>query len=382
MPTRKTLLHAMLWSLAFAAAAGVTSVLFSLGDLVGRLVGTGLISAAGCGLLILLSAVAERERARAAALAGMAAVIGEFVLAMLLIWKVPSALFGLHIEEELAFTMVNATWFGAVFMLVLRLRATTPARVGATVGLYCAPVAFAICLAAVWSNNYRLEDDLYSTGGALLVGGGLVMLALIGPVRALRVWWRLAGIASAAIVLAMWLWSVWIGRGEPLGEVIFAMFLTAGCLVGHASLALLTPLTPRQRWLLVGTIASAIATGVAIDVLVVNEVLLLRRQNEFIVQLAAAGGILASCGSLALCVLARMNRRMKTASDAPDLGELAATCPRCQRKQTLHAGRNACAACGLIIEVRLEEPRCAGCGYVLYGAEVRRCPECGADAKL
>jgi hypothetical protein len=53
-------------------------------------------------------------------------------------------------------------------------------------------------------------------------------------------------------------------------------------------------------------------------------------------------------------------------------------CPRCRKKQSLELGGASCTSCGLRIEVRAEEPRCAKCDYLLYKLTSDVCPECGA----
>ena len=62
MPARTILLRLMLWSLGIAAAAGVLAVLFQGGALVVRIVGTGLVTAVACVLLIATSSLIDRER--------------------------------------------------------------------------------------------------------------------------------------------------------------------------------------------------------------------------------------------------------------------------------------------------------------------------------
>lgn len=57
--------------------------------------------------------------------------------------------------------------------------------------------------------------------------------------------------------------------------------------------------------------------------------------------------------------------------------ELRLCCPRCGLEQVLPAGRRACGGCGLRIDIRLEEPRCPNCRYLLYRLTSDRCPECG-----
>ena len=93
MPLRTVLLRLMLWSLGLAAAAGVLAVLFRGGNLVWRLVGTGVTTAVACGLMIPASLLVDRNDRRWAGLLGMAAVIVEFLMALAVIWDVTGALF-------------------------------------------------------------------------------------------------------------------------------------------------------------------------------------------------------------------------------------------------------------------------------------------------
>lgn len=70
--------------------------------------------------------------------------------------------------------------------------------------------------------------------------------------------------------------------------------------------------------------------------------------------------------------LSRADQRLESARPC-----IVVRCPRCDFEQTLPAGRSACQACGLRIELRLEEPRCKTCNYLLYKLTSDRCPECG-----
>jgi hypothetical protein len=55
-------------------------------------------------------------------------------------------------------------------------------------------------------------------------------------------------------------------------------------------------------------------------------------------------------------------------------------CPRCGRTQRIACPGAACVECGLSIRVELDEPRC-DCGYLLFGLNSDRCPECGRDVR-
>jgi hypothetical protein len=71
-------------------------------------------------------------------------------------------------------------------------------------------------------------------------------------------------------------------------------------------------------------------------------------------RLAGAAAIVAGCGTLALLVLARVNRRAPLAEfSGPDVRQVTLVCPRCRRKQTIPIESGTCAACGLGIAVRL-----------------------------
>jgi rRNA maturation protein Nop10 len=59
------------------------------------------------------------------------------------------------------------------------------------------------------------------------------------------------------------------------------------------------------------------------------------------------------------------------------MADVTLLCPRCGKKQQVPVGQSECSGCRLRIRVQIEEPRCAQCGYLLYGLTSDRCPECG-----
>jgi hypothetical protein len=112
-------------------------------------------------------------------------------------------------------------------------------------------------------------------------------------------------------------------------------------------------LKPAQRWLLWGTIGAGIATGGFVDWARITS----PWQEEMLGRLAGAAAIIAGCGTLALLILARINQRIvPVAATLEDLREITLTCPRCRAKQTITMGSGKCRACGLLIQVRVQEP--------------------------
>jgi len=209
--------------------------------------------------------------------------------------------------------------------------------------------------------------------------GLLVVLCLVdaGTPRWRR--WRSIGLVAAGVASGMWLCDIWIGAGSDPGFVIFVTLTCAAAVIAHASLASLCPLTAGQRWMLWGTVAAATLTAGLVDLVTAGDRLLHLGRNETSILWRGIGasGILAGCGTLALVVLAALNRRIDYEPGSKEMLSLFLACPRCGKKQNVAIGEARCVACDLRISTRIEEPRCRKCGYLLYKLTSDRCPECG-----
>ena len=69
---------------------------------------------------------------------------------------------------------------------------------------------------------------------------------------------------------------------------------------------------------------------------------------------AGAAAILASAGSLALLIFARLNRSLGEATDPSDMTHITLICPRCGKKQAVSLGEADCSKCGLRIHTAIE----------------------------
>jgi hypothetical protein len=89
---------------------------------------------------------------------------------------------------------------------------------------------------------------------------------------------------------------------------------------------------------------------------------------------------LATTGAtIGLLIVWRLNRRAEIAA-APQPTNFTATdmvCPCCGKRARVPAGKSSCTECGLLFELKFEEPRCVGCGYLLFRLKSSYCPECG-----
>jgi hypothetical protein len=96
---QKLILRILLGSLALAAAAGVLAVLFA-NDVVLRVMGTGFVTAGAALVMLPLSKWVDRKEKRPAGLFGLAAVVIEFILVLMLIWEVHDVLPGQRDWED------------------------------------------------------------------------------------------------------------------------------------------------------------------------------------------------------------------------------------------------------------------------------------------
>ncbi len=380
MPLRSVLFRVLLAALAASAVFGVLAVLTQGSTVVLRVICTCCVTAGACALLIGASLISDGPGGRLAGLLAHLAVGFEYVLALLLTWDIPASLLTLSIDEELALTMLTVGLACPVAIAALRFLDAPGARRAAFITLGVDATALALYLAAIWlpaslTPIWRLAE----TATVLLPYGLLAALTALGRERGLSSAWRYVGYAACAGSAVLWTGGIWTRSGSPAGEVAVAGLSAASAALSLSNVLLLCALTPRQRWLRGATISAAVITAALFTLVVI-------RESYFdggygfgpVERLTAAGSILAGCGSLAVLVLARLNRRAAPLPVSAELTTVSLACPRCGLAQSLALGGASCGRCGLRIRMTVEEPRCPRCAYRLYGA-MRRCPECGTE---
>lgn len=383
MSLRKLLLQIMLWSLATAALMGVVAVFIGDADVMGRVVVTAVATAGACGLLTAIAPLIEGPATRPAGLLGMAAVIVEFLLALLLIWEIPRLFFGRAVSERVMGTIVLVAAAALPAMGLLRLRLVRGHRPAGDVGLGIVLAAFGCGVLWLWGGlPTRTAERWALTGWALVACGAPATVALAG-FEGGRTWlWRWLGLAAATAALGLWLLGIWTGIESAEGTVAFTGLLCCAAVVALANLLRHCPLPAAQHWLPITTVAVAIVDA-ALSVFIVAREQFFRTFAGFDVwgRLTAAAGIAVACGTLATLVLSRVGRRAIFEPTESELASLTVICPRCGKRQTLPVGGARCQRCGLRICVRIEDPRCPTCGYLLYGTDSDRCPECGTPIR-
>lgn len=380
MMLRKLLFRILLGALAVSAVFGVLAALTQGSTVVLRVIGTCGVTAVACALLIAASVLTDRPGGRAAGLLAHAAVGVEFVLALLVIWEVPEALFLWNIQAELALTMLT---FGAASLIGIAAlkQLVTPGGVwSARIAIGVDAAAFFFYMLAIWlPSPPGATEELIETGSVLLPYGLLAVLSMLGCERGLARRWRGCSLAACVASVGLCMTGIWTHAASPAGAVALSGLSAAAAALALSNVLLLCALTPGQRWLRGATIAAAIATAALFTAIAIRENYF-EGADDFgpFERLAAAGSILTGCGALAVLVLARLNRRVAPPPVSKELSTVSLTCPRCSLAQIVPLGRSSCSRCGLRISVGVEEPRCPQCDYHLYGS-IRRCPECGTE---
>jgi len=260
----------------------------------------------------------------------------------------------------------------------MRLRATFLWIMIGSLSLAAAIGVMAILLPGFGSTQ---ESILFS---ALFVGAfsitALAAAVVLGKGRLVPVMW--VGIASSGLALLIWLAVVWLEpwrwRGSTDWEELFlkpgATFTIVAVWAAHLGLLALPRLdrtqgriTRRATVVLAGLLAGGLVLVFCFEVF-----------EDWSGRLIGVLSILTACGTAVTPTLALIEfvARRSSSETLPSKVTVNLTCPRCRATQELRAGPGKCQACGLRIELEVEEPRCS-CGYLLYQLKADRCPECG-----
>jgi hypothetical protein len=379
---RRILLRIMLGSLALAALSGASAFLLSEYDTIGRVVGTCFAAAVAAVLLLFLSLLADREKTRAAGLFGMGLVLTEFILTLVMIWGEP--LFHWDIFWRFGATAGWLAPVGLAVMVYLFALEFKGARWTSRVGLACAGIVYVTFLIGAWTpgtNWWPFSENCWETAGVLSLYSLTASLALLGLGAGDRRYWRWLGVLASLAACTMAVFHIW----HPIeaDPTLFAALTATAAVVAHACLVMAVPLQGAQVWVRRGAIAMAIVAGVCFTTQAYieygNRHRPLTTEGDFLGRAGGAATIVMACATLALLVLARMNRRVDLESlPITQFIQITLLCPRCGRKQTVPLGDAHCGACELRIYTKIEEPRCPQCGYLLYKLTGDHCPECGA----
>jgi len=382
MSIRKFLLLVMLAALGLAALAGVAGVLLASGDTLWRVTGTAIATAVAAGLLLPVSLLVDRPKLRAAGLAGMATLVMTWLLVNAAIWIEALTSYWRFLENMLM--ALGATIaFGiaaTIALLFVSLKSCRAAVILLSASLG-ALLLMAYTGAAVENVSNRAGEKIYAISWVLSATATFVALIIVNIGLDRRLILRIPAILATLVATTIAVTGIITGSDDDFWGRIMIVGFALGGGGAFANLCLQGKLPASQAWLRWATIAAAGLCVVCISGYALSYIPYSYTGHNVIEEYFGRGitasSILAGCGALALIVLARINRRVDATSETFVAQNITLFCPRCSKKQDLPLGDAACNACGLRISTRVEEPRCATCGYLLYKLTSDRCPECG-----
>lgn len=222
------------------------------------------------------------------------------------------------------------------------------------------------------------EEKILATTGIVSACSILGLAAAVPWER--RRWYPIGPLAATGVTAAliMSLTGVWVitGFNEQFWRALMVMWIIAItlCHVGLLSLARL-----RTQWTIIqtATVVCAVLLAGELIAMIVWDI-----SDDILARIAGVLGILTACGTVSLPILHRISAmQLREAVRTVEL-QIALTCPRCNRAQTLAVGRSRCRQCGLKFAVEIEEDNCKKCGYPLYQIQSAVCPECGTAIVL
>ena len=375
MPTspRKMILIGLLAAIGVAAIAGVLAVLLSAQSVLLRVMWTGIATAITGGLLLPLTKLLDRPRARPGGLSFISFIVVSFIMAMAIVWLEP--IMTGRMAESLGVSLAFVVLCGIAISIFVLLVTRDGHRLASWIGIAGTSAALVLFNVAIWlPGRFYSNDDWWASGwGAGCLG--LVSAACLFGGAATRRWWAWLGVAAAVAATGIAMAEIWEGG---MSEELFAVLTTTALVIAYANLIHLIKLTDGQRILRWASLACAVGTVLMIDAIVLFDRTI---PEEASGRLAAAGGIVTACGTLAMLILAIFNRRGDADERALDPVFVTVICPRCDSSERLAVGPSQCSMCGLRIHIRVEEPRCPSCAYLLYKLESDVCPECGAAVR-
>lgn len=368
MNLQRTLIRVMLWMLAITAVAGVMTI-FGSARVMGRVAGTGALTAAAMIAAFPLSKFLDHDKKRLAGLVGLMGLVVAFILALLAIW-IGLFLTSGDLEARLATSSITIFLASMFAAFLIPARHSTTLSIAATFTLIAESLAAALFLAAIW---WKFEHRLAETGGGLLAAAAPAALAMIAATPRERLW-RWIGPLAALVAFVMSFLGTWfIPSDDP---TIYIGVLCIAFVVGHANVVLHLRLPDSALWLRLIAIAAAASTAGGITFTSALSKGFDNSPPDMLARFTGAAGIVTACSTIALVVLLKLNPA-RNAQAITTIASASLVCPHCAKKFDARVGTSACPTCGLLVTLGVREPLCHVCQYPLLDLKSANCPECG-----
>ena len=372
MEYRKIALRVLFASIAIAVAAGVAALFVSSQNyIIGRLIGTAIMTAVASGLLLIAIRFIESKTFRIVGFTLSALTMLIYLPLLIAIWI---DYFGGRSLDEYLFSTAGLFVLVSVPLLIGTLCIAIEKMKNAGLAISFIWVLLAlIWLFYIWKNNAKWDFPVFTfpvaaysslfgllfvcnqkvrlfTGNAFAIVGMLATIHLVRNIDAFGSQYEvnepilLTALITTSLAVCIGIWNVLHVRNPD------------------ASFKLL-------EWITVVLTAFALAS---LSSLIYCESLRLG-VPDFIERFSVGFGILTCAAILGTVV----GQSIKTAIFLRGNVVIDMQCPRCKREIQLHQGKNNCQFCQLQMKINFESPSCRKCGYDLKMNNSKRCPECG-----
>ena len=182
----------------------------------------------------------------------------------------------------------------------------------------------------------------------------------------------LSGLGLVVYLLMIWVEPGWNWEWYEFVTKSMVIIAVWSIAMPHAGLIHLAPLRGGYIWARRTTIIVIAMLAVLITLGIITE-----PDGELFARAFGVLGILVALGTIAVPILIKVVGIEKEAGVESTPLDIKITCPRCLLEQTVSSGFSRCAGCKLRFEIKIEEPRCPQCDYLLHKLIAPVCPECG-----
>lgn len=375
---RVIIMRSMLLLLFVACANAILSIFATFqNDIGSRLVGSSVLLAIGCGVLLPITPKTDTQRLTPLGLTWICVVAFEVIGGLALIWGDLLFLGNTWFRSEgLALSMFII--FCGIFVTAIPLRQIENIRgpllrIAKFTVVLIWLLTIVIAIAAALLSSGRFPDKLMGSWLTLLCGIIVALCCICGLIPGIALWRKalaLIGLIATSVAIACWMYFVLSDFAKNTLLLQFA-FLTSGIAAGLGILSI-GPALPLGRvesrllpWI---TIVTIIAGWCAAS--------MASAPSQFYGQLLSATLVLDGCLGLTVIIFYVIGRRAGFKEWIVTGASI--ECPRCGKKSKFAIGEHPCSRCGFQVLIAFRDIKCARCQQdVRHIPAGNPCPECG-----